>query len=57
MLIKGIHGLRYFFHLCILRQESDKVHESEEPVSYMKISFVKGDDRDNCLLRIKGVIR
>ena len=57
MLIEGIHGLSFFFPFVHPeRQSSDKVHGSEEPVSYMKASFVKGNDRDNGLLRIKGVV-
>jgi len=39
------------------RQASDtKVHKSEEPVSFVKVSFVKGDDRDKRLPRIKDVV-
>ena len=36
------------------RQVSDRVHKSEEPVSFVSVSFVKGDDTDNRLPRIKG---
>ena len=41
-----------FVHLE--RQVSDRVHKSEEPVSFVSVSFVKGDGTDNCLSRIKG---
>ena len=48
------HGLRWFFPFVHPeRQASDKVNKSEEPASFMRVSFVKGDDRDICLLRIK----
>ena len=39
------------------RQVSDRVHKSEEPVSFVSVSFVtfvKGNDTDNRLPRIKG---
>ena len=35
---------------------SDRVPKSEEPVSFVSVSFVKGDDRDNRLPRIKDVV-
>ena len=35
---------------------SDKAYRSEESVSFVRVRFVKGYDRDNCLPRMKGVV-